>query len=147
MGKYTITVFDRTEVSHRSDAYQFRPWRRFRWLERRVQKLWLALAESFFDRRVEYTSRTIHRDSILDLLNSQRCSIHEAWNRRCRHLVVGPEHLRDLMDDPKYTQPPYIVSIPLDGTNLTREYSILGLTVHVIPWCTEPLLLPDWEDT
>lgn len=146
MGKYTAAVFVRTEVSRRSDAYQFRPWRRFRWLERRVQKVWLALAESFPQTKVLHTKRTIHHDSILDLLNSQRRSIYEAWDRRCRHLVVGPDHLRDLKDDPKCTQPPYVMSIPLGGTSLAREYSILGITVHIVPWCNEPILLPDWED-
>lgn len=147
MGKYTTIRIDRITTRCPVAAWIWRPWKRFKWLGKFAEKIWLSLGETYSIEQTRPVVRRIEHNTIWDFILRQKDGMSLIWNERARHLVLGPQHLRELEDCIQAMATCKIVDTFHERIDGKWENRVLGMTVHIVPWCTEPILLPDWDDT
>lgn len=109
--------------------------------------VWYKLAREY----VHYesiSSTEILNVNVEDLLHKIRLdqqNLDMIWNERCRHVILGYDQYRDLLDiaDRRYG---YISGI-YDNMELINNgvHRAFGLEIHLVPWFDGVLLLPDMK--
>jgi len=90
---------------------------------------------------------TCDEESIREAVRKSQHSIEHIWNCRCRHIVVGPEIFGEVLGEMKelvFSFPAQFSLAYPDGS--IREVRFFDMEVHVVPWFTGCLLLPEWEE-
>lgn len=121
-------------------SYRWRRWRYvscvLRLMARIVLWLWEAVsAEEYKPMRV-----CVDCDKVQDLIVRCQHSMNLIWQQEAKHVVVGPRQMNAI--ECECPRGPYNVPIDvrLQRGGLTK---IFGLTIHVLPWFDDIVVLPD----
>lgn len=71
------------------DGFDFRPWKRFHWLERLAKRLWLRLAQERSGFSETYKTFEVSEDRIEKLILRSQDNIEMIWRREAKHVVMG----------------------------------------------------------
>lgn len=123
---------------------EWKPWKRFRWLEPLFKMLWSWLSQPYMEEAFSYKTVVIEHDTIRGLIAESQQNLYRITGRdNCRHVIVGPKQFYGVMDE-------LCTSVASIGMNMeigrNRIVTIYGLTVHCIPWFDGVLLLPDLKE-
>ncbi len=122
---------------------EFRPWKRFRWLETLAKRLWCRLSQPHIVTETRYRRHVLTNDRIIELLYAGKYDIEEIFHRRLKHLVIGWGQFDDLRAVEVGMACNLSIELPIyDGS----KKRVLGLDVHVVSWFDGILMLPDWSD-
>jgi len=82
--------------------------------------------------------RRLSMSDVIDTINKQRDIIGRVHRERVRHILMGPDNFMEFREALIVQHVAVDFSYDVDGI---RTY--VGLTVHIIPWMTGILLVPD----
>lgn len=127
------------------EAREFAPPSLLAWLRRPLRWLWRRCSrQHFHEELLPIQPVTVDVETIREGIHELEHAIDCIWNRRCRHIVVGPEMFSELRGEISEASFEFPMQIQLaDGL---RDVRVFDMQVHVVPWFTGCLLLPEWED-
>lgn len=124
------TKYEDTEnFCFRSD----RKWHRLQQLA-----LWVLRKLGCFCLRDRYAKVTIGPRSILDSIVLQRAELSAVYNKEAKHLLVGSEEYPELRRE-------LAIYCPFSTCAFEGYKQVMGLTLHIVPWITGHLVIPDLE--
>ena len=131
------------------EAREFAPPSFLAWLRRPLRWLWRRCSrQHFHEELVPIQPVALHVETMREAIKRLEHSIDCVWNRRCRHVVVGPEALMSLASELPDSPLSYPMDLHLansDGKGLS-DIRVFNMQVHVVPWFTGCVLLPEWKD-
>ena len=139
--KFSTDILISEPVQYLVDGREWKPWKRFHWIEKIVRRWWQRLSRECVRTRPCYRTVSIEHDRLVGL-----CREAIQQFRRIddipRHVVMGPKQYGMAMEDVLASPISVGVRIPLD----IRGFStIMGMTIHIVPWFDGILLLPDLQ--
>ena len=146
---HTTILRSVTPIRIPRQAWEWKSWTRFRWLERFVKRWVLKLFSQSVDLIPQYETVTIDCDSLRELvyqaMNSQRRMAERVWDGEIKHIVIGQKQAESIANDLQGVSRFLDIPLQLEMHRGTWSHRYMGLTVHVVPWYDGILFLPDMK--
>lgn len=137
-----VTYVARDAVWHSIDdpeTYQLRKDRPLLWLQKACLFVLRKLRAFSITRSVTYRTRSIDAVSFMNRLLLTQQHLHASLYRRGGTLLIGADDYNTLMSE--------LGDWGLEATSFRAEYrthrTVYGLQVHIIPWMSGMVLLPE----
>ena len=127
-------------------AREFQPPRWLRWIGRPLHWFWEVCSRQYFEVTSPIKSVLGDEEMIRKVVRKSKHNIENIWDQHCRHIVVGPEIFRELTDELMESPLSFSTTIELQLAAGLHDIRVFDMQVHVIPWFTGCLLLPDWPE-
>lgn len=147
-----IALEDKVTCADLEDAYAFRKDRPAHWLQKICFYILKKLKAYHFKKTISVERHEINAKDFMERLFIQRRELQSYFNIRPTVLLIGAEDYKEMMGDKLVAQ---AISFKADywlqenrtgdwnPHGVSRRPTLLGITVHVIPWMRGCLLLTD----
>ena len=139
--RFSTDILVSEPVQYLADGREWKPWKRFHWIEKIVQRWWHRLSRGCVRTRPCYRTVSIGHDRLIQLCREASRSFGRIENTP-RHVVMGPKQFGMALDDLNGSPFSMGCQIPIHDHNIMM---IMGMTIHVIPWFDGILFLPDLQ--
>ena len=138
-----VALVEKTVAFEYTESFEFRKDRPAHWLQKLCLFTLRKLKAFHFGKTISVERHTVDAKSFMERLWKQNTTLHSYFNLKPSILLIGSEDYADLMQDKLINQhisfsTEYWVQERRTGLRDPHEVchrpTVLGLTVHVVPW-------------
>ncbi len=126
------------------EGWEFRPWKKLKWLESKVSRLWIKLASPVMVPHRSFMEIDISAESLTELILKHSEHLRHERDLIAKHVVIGRKQAFEL--DHEVHGRALSFHHEMDVVSPGGVRKVHGVDVHVVPWFDGVLLLPEWED-